>query len=126
MATSTLFTTDFLNQLFKQIQEQSISFAVEFSKMIVEMIWLSLKPYWSYLAIGFFLVLVWLTIRAMLGEWGPLGSFLFHVFYLVFLGIAIFIKGWKILFNPLFDLLSYSIYLISYKIVGLILIKFRR
>ena len=125
MATST-FGINLVNQLFNQIQDQSIAFAVEFLKMIEEMIWLFIEPYWPYLAIGFFIILVGLIIGAMLGEWGALGSFLFHVIYLLLLGIFILIRGWEILFNPLFDLLAYGAYWFSYKIVGLVLIKFRR
>ena len=123
MATPTLFATDFLNQFIKQMQEQSISFAVEFSKMMIEMIWLSLKPYWPYLAIGFFVLLLWLTIKAMLGEWGALGSLIYHVIYFAILGIFIAIKGWEIIFNPLFDLLAWIFYRFSYWLTGLILSK---
>jgi len=126
MATPILFSPDFLNQLFQQIQDQATVWAVEMLKMIIETIRLSIRPYWPYLVIGFFILLVWSTIKAMLGKWGALGSLLYHVFYFGILGIFIKIRGLEILFNPFFDLIAFVVYRISYTLTGLIVGKFKR
>lgn len=122
---ASLFTLNFPKQMLQQIQDQATVFAVEILKATTEMLWLSIKPYWPYLVVGFFVFLIFLTLKAMLGEWGGLGSFLYHVFYFGFLGIVIAVKGWEIIFNPLFDLIALFLYRFSFWLTGLILRKFR-
>ena len=123
MATSTLFAPEFVIQLFQQMQSQAESSTSKVLGGITKSIWSLIQPYWVYIAIGFFVLLIFLTLKAMLGEWGELGSFLYHVFYFGFLGVVIAFKGWGIIFNPLFDLIAWIFYRVSYWITGLILDK---
>ena len=120
---TSLLPPDFFQQLLQQIQDQATIFATEMVKMITGMIWSLLRPYWSYLVVSFSLLLIIATIKAMLGQWGVLRSLLYHLFYFGILGIFIAIKGWGILFNPLFDLIAWIVYRVSYKLTGLILGK---
>jgi signal transduction histidine kinase len=120
--TQSVFPSDFLQKILEQIPAS----AAGLTKQFAEAMWLSVQPYWPYLAIGLFVLLFISTIRAMFGKWGVLGSLLYHIIYFGILGIIVWIKGWEILFNPLFDLISFVIYRLAYMLVGLILRKFRR
>jgi len=116
--TQSVFPPDF----FQKLLDQTMISAADLTKQFAEAVWSSLKPYWSYFAIGLFVLLFISTIRAILGKWGALGGLLYRIIFWVLVGVSVLIWGWKILFNPLFDLLS----LASYLLVGLILRKFRR
>jgi hypothetical protein len=118
--------SSFLSDLFQKILNQSLVSAVELTKQFASAIWSSLKPYWPYLVVGLFVILLYLTIRAMLGKWGALGSLLYHLFYFGILGIIVLIKGWEILFNPLFDLIAFVVYRLAYTLTGLFLRRFIR
>ena len=61
MATSTLFNTDFFNQLFKQTLDQVTVWAMEITKSTIGRIWLLINPYWPYIAISLFVLLIFLV-----------------------------------------------------------------
>ena len=118
--------SSFLSDLFQKILDQTVVSAVELTKQFADAMWSSVEPYWPYLAVGLFVILLYLTIKAMLGKWGALGSLLYHIIYFGILGIIVWIKGWEILFNPLFDLISFVVYRLTYTLVGVVLQKFKR
>jgi len=126
MTTYALIAKDIINNFFQVIQDQTAEWTVGIAKMIMEMIWVAIKPHWPTIAFILLFLLIWLTIKAFAGYWAPLGSLLFHLIYFGFWGGIIAFMGWGILFNPLFDLIAFIFYFIAYWSVGLFLKSFIR
>lgn len=100
--------------------------AVDIVTLVFTTFWTFLQPYFPYAIGTLFVLLITASVKAMLGQTGMLGSLLYHIFYFAILGIIIWIKGFEILFNPVFDLIVLVTYRICYWLTGLILDKFRR
>jgi len=85
-----------------------------------------LKIHWLFIAVFIFIAFVAVTVKAMFGRWGSLGSFLYNFFYfgtlfvlgLIF-GPCIFLNDW---FNAACAIILYPI---CYWLVGRILLKTR-
>lgn len=114
------------HDFFQKINEQTTQYGAGFVRMIFTILWTAFRSYLPY-AIGiFFLISLWAIVKATMGRWGQLGSIIYHVLFFGFMGTVIAIKGWEILFNTFFDLISLVVYLVSFYITGLILRPFRR
>lgn len=121
-STPTFIPSDF----FQKIEDGSIKLAVSIINSVASSVWTSFRPYLPY-AIGIFLLIsIWAVIKATFGRWGQLGSIIYHVFFLGILGLVIAIKGWEIIFDPIFDIIYLLAYRFSYLITGLILKSFIR
>lgn len=122
MNSSTQF---FPPDFFPQIIASSTTMAVEFLRLILRTMWSSFQPYLFYIIGFFFLILVIATIKAMFGQWGLLGSIVYHVIFCAILGLIIVIWGLEILFNSYFELITALVYLISYRLAKLIIRRFK-
>ena len=111
--------------LLQNIIASSTAMAVEVAKSILMVLWTSLWPYRFYIIIFVFLLFIIASVKAMLGRTGMLGSLLYHVLYFGVLAIFIWIKGLEILLNPFFDLIGFILYIVCYRLVGIILQNFR-
>lgn len=111
--------------LIQQIEASSTSVAVGLVRSVFEAYKPTLLHHLPYILLGVFILLAIGTVKAMLGEIGMLGSLLYNIFYICGMGIIIWVKGFEILFNHYFDLISYALYVICYWLVGLILKQFR-
>jgi hypothetical protein len=111
---------------FQKIETESTKVAVEFIRGIFNLAWTLFRPYLPYVIGLLLLISIWSVIKALMGRWGQLGSLVYHIIFFGILALAIVIKGWEILFNPIFDILYYLFYRFSYFITGLILRPFRK
>ena len=119
---TTIFTLDLINK----IRAESIKTAVSFLRVIISSLWTGFKPYLPYAILVFVFIVVIAVIKAMLGQVGLLGSVTYHILFFGILGIIVAIFGLEIFFNAWFDLMSFLIYIFSFKLTGLIMNKFRR
>lgn len=80
--------------------------------------------FWAILP---YLTIVWLVVgvvvfvKAVGGRWGAFGSWLYHTFYTVVMGLLIWIGGLEILFNTYFDLFSLGFYFFCFWLSGRVL-----
>ena len=124
MASSSLVI--FPPNFFQKVQEESARFGVELMKTTGSMLWGSIQPLFPYIIGVFFIVVAVAMFRALLGETGMLGSVLYHLFFFSILGIITMMFGLEVLFNPWFDLISFLIYIASFRLTGLILQRIKR
>lgn len=110
----------------QQIEASSTTYAVELVRAVATGLKPTVLHYLPYILAAIFILLIFASVKAMLGKTGTLGSLLYHIFYICGLGIIIWVKGFEILFNPYFDLIVYLLYIICYWLVGLVLKCFRR
>lgn len=92
------------------------------------MIWDALMPIlvtnWAWILLILFVVFTYVSIKALLGRWGALGSFLYNFFYFGTLFIIGLIWGPEVFAGDLFKA-AYTVilYPICYILVGIILDK---
>jgi hypothetical protein len=111
--------------LFDKAQETGQAWALELLRAILKSTWSTLSPFWPYALGGFFLILIVVMAKWMMGQTGPLGSLLYHAFYFSILALILWIGGLEILFNPIFDILYALLYPLSYYLTGRILRRVR-
>ncbi len=116
---SSLLPPDF----FQNVIASTTSFVVDIFNSSLRLFLVSAKPYLPYILAALFILLIITTLKAMLGEWGALGSLLYHILYFGGWAIIIWLKGFEIFFNPFVDLLAFALYKICFWIVGTILRK---
>ncbi|MDD2646858.1 MAG: hypothetical protein PHV78_02630 [Patescibacteria group bacterium] len=97
-------------KLFQSIVDQGYDMAALWMNEVVKMI---LKLYWPYiLAFLFFAALVKIC------QW-RIGSLIYHIIAGTFLMVLFIIGGgFKIFFNPFFDLICFFIYKLSFYLTG--------
>jgi hypothetical protein len=117
-------TAKFISDLLSKIEEESTKMGVVFLRLLIASLWAALQPYLPYIIGIFFLIVLIAMVKALFGETGMLGSVLYHVFFFGTLGIIVAIYGLEIFFNAYFDLISFLIYVVSFRLTGLILKKF--
>lgn len=111
---------------YQKIVEESTKWGVAFINIMAITVWSGIKQNLQYIIGLFFVFSVIAVFKALSGETGMLGSMLYHLFFFTILGIIIWIKGAEILFNTWFDLISFLIYMLSFKLTGLILAKLKK
>lgn len=119
-ATTTLEANKVVNLLINSI-EQGI-------KDAVNILWSELLAYLSnhWIAVGLvlFLIFIVVTVKAMLGKWGALGSFLYNLIYFSVLFVIGLICGPEVFVTNWFGFFTAIIlYPITYLLVGWILNK---
>jgi len=116
---------DNFGNLLDQILASSQQVAADILKMVFNSLWSSLSPYWPYLVLAFFILVIIATIKLLCGQWGAMGSLIFNVIYFGVISVIVIIAGINILLNPIFDLICAILYPVSYRLTGLILRKIR-
>lgn len=122
-ASSTPFDTAsiapwFLNTIF-----------VEAPKEVANILWYqvlipTLKEHWLSIGVLFFIVFIIVTLKAMMGRWGSLGSFLYNLLYFSVLFIIGLIKGPEVFVSDWMNFFTaLLLYPACYWIVGWILDK---
>jgi hypothetical protein len=118
-------TATFLADLIKKTLDQVPTMGASILRPILAALWISFQPYLPYAIGGLFIVLIVVSIMALYGETGALGSLLYHLLYFGIFGIIVWIRGLEILFSDYFDLICVVLYPICYWLTGLILKKFK-
>jgi hypothetical protein len=126
ISTSTPLGSDFP----KQIVNLFINAMDEGTKQAARMLWgifiSILKEHWLFIMVFLFVVFIVLTLKAMVDQWGSLGSFLYNFFYFGILFIIGLMWGPEIFVNDFFNTVcAVVLYPICYIITGLILDKVR-
>lgn len=98
------------------------------TKDAVNMIWSGLIAYlsdhWIVFGLIVFLIFIVVTIKAMLGRWGALGSFLYNLIYFGTLFLVGLIWGPEVFLNDWFGFFTALVlYPATYLLVGWILNK---
>lgn len=84
----------------------------------------TLQQHWRFLMAVFFLIFIVATLKAMIGQWGMLGSVLYNLFYFGTLFIVGLIWGPEVFLNDYFNAAcSIILYPVCYFLVGWILRK---
>lgn len=115
-------------QLIKDIPSLFISGFEDASKWFVQVLWSALitflHEHWLTVLLLIFGVMVLALFKAMIGEWGMLGSLLYNLIYFGTLFIIGLIWGPEFFLNDFFNAFcAVILYPVCYKIVGLILKK---
>jgi len=118
MTTSTLSVM--IDALFKGIETAT--------QQIARILWSALLSFltahWFAVLVAIFVIFVVALLKAMLGRWGSLGSFLYNLFYFGILFVIGLIWGSEVFVNNLFNAaVAIILYPICYFITGLILEK---
>ncbi len=102
-------------------------------KVGVNMAWdafmIIFNHHWKAFLLLFFVIFFAVIIKAMIGKWGALGSFLYHFFYFGTLFVIGLIWGPEVFINDIFGLAcAVILYPLCYIFVGWIINKagFRR
>jgi len=81
-----------------------------------------LSEYWLFFMTVFFIILLIVSLKAMLGRWGSLGSFLYNFFYFGILFLICLILGPEIFVKNYFNTFcAIILYPVCYRLVGIIL-----
>lgn len=84
-----------------------------------------LKEYWLGVLLLIFVVFVYVTLKAMMGRWGSLGSFIYNFLYFGTLFVIGLIWGPEVFVNDFFNAAcAIILYPICYIITGRIFDKF--
>lgn len=125
-STSTPLSQDFP----KQVVGLFLNAIDEGTKQAARMLWgiltTFLSEHWLVVLLLLFVVFVAVTLKAMMGRWGSLGSFLYNVFYFGILLIVGLIWGPEVFVGDYFKAAcAVILYPVCYFLVGLILDKMR-
>lgn len=102
------------NMLFKESMEALVFVASALAKG-VQSFWVE---YGSYIII---FALVLLVIKFFKRG---IGSVVYNVIFFSIIGVVIFVKGWEIIFNDFFEIITLFAYIISFKLTHFLLVKF--
>jgi len=113
---------------FKKIIDSMNKAVDDGTRQAAQMLWAALLSYltahWLVITIILFVLFVMLTLKAMLGQWGSLGSFIYNVLYFGTLLVIGLIWGPNIFLGDFFKAMCTAIlYPICYLITGYILEK---
>lgn len=112
---------DFLPRLIDQIE----TVTSEIVRATFNLLWEAFSPYWLYGIFILFILFFVAGIKFLFGQWGMLGSLIYHIIYFGVLAVIIAIIGVEALLNPYFDLVHVILYPISYLLTDLILQRLR-
>lgn len=123
-ASSTQLGTDFP----KQVVEIMLQSFEDGSKLAARILWDGLMTFlaenWVWVFIGLLTVFILVSFKAILGRWGSLGSFLYHLFYFGSLFIIGLIWGPEIFTEDIFTAVcAVILYPVCYLLVRYILNK---
>lgn len=123
-ATSTPLGADFP----KQVVELLLNAIDEGTKQAARMLWniltTFLSEHWLAVLLVLFVVFVAVTLKAMMGRWGSLGSFLYNFFYFGTLLVIGLIWGPEVFVDDYFNAAcAVILYPICYVLSGMILDK---
>jgi hypothetical protein len=105
MVTTTVFGPEFVKEQISQLQDATQKGMELGARMAWEKFFLPLfKEHWLAIMLSFFAVFVIVTIKAMFGRWGSLGSFLYNFFYLLAILVICLIWGPEVLVGDFFHL----------------------
>lgn len=112
----------------KQVVELLLNAINEGTKQAAQMLWsiltTFLSEHWLAVLLVLFVVFVAVTLKAMMGRWGSLGSFLYNFFYFGILFIVGLIWGPEVFVDDYFNAAcAVILYPICYVISGMILDK---
>lgn len=112
----------------KQVVELLLNAIDEGTKQAARMLWgiltTVLSEHWLAVLLVLFVVFVAVTLKAMMGRWGSLGSFLYNFFYFGILLIAGLIWGPEVFIGDYFKVAcAVILYPTCYFVAGLILDK---
>jgi len=118
MATSTISVM--IDTLFKGVETAT--------QQVARVLWSALLSFltahWLVVIIAIFVIFVLVLLKAMLGRWGSLGSFLYNFFYFGVLFVIGLIWGPEVFVNNIFNsAVAIILYPVCYFITGLILEK---
>jgi lipopolysaccharide export LptBFGC system permease protein LptF len=125
MATSTFFIDpeDF-KKILDSINQQLEDYTRQFAHALWTALLSFLVEYWLPFVVVLFVIFVALTIKAMFGRWGSLGSFLYNFFYFGILFVIGLIWGPNFFLGDFFHAFCAAIlYPICYRLVGYVLEK---
>lgn len=110
----------------KVVVEQFLNGIDEGTKQAARMLWGSLTTFlsehWLAALLVLFFMFVAVTLKAMMGRWGSLGSFLYNVFYFGTLFVVGLIWGPEVFVNDIFKAsCAIILYPICYIVTGKVL-----
>lgn len=106
-----------IDKLYKAISEVQSNMFQAFWNFLMNFF----SKNWVFLLWVLFIIFVVALIRAILGRWGMLGSVLYNYIYFGILFILGLVFSPSIFNNIFFDLVCFILYIVCYRIVGLIL-----
>jgi hypothetical protein len=123
IATSTI-TTEFPKEVVTMLMGAIDEGTKEATRMLWSILVSFLAEHWIFVILIFFIVLVFATLKAMIGRWGMLGSVLYNFLYFGILLIVGLIWGPDIFTSDIFHAACTAIlYPICYLVTGIILDK---
>lgn len=92
------------------------------------MVWDAFMPFlaenWAWIILGLFIVFTYVSIKAFMGRWGALGSFLYNFFYFGIVFVIGLIWGPEVFAGDLFKLAcTIILYPICYWVSGFLMDK---
>lgn len=98
------------------------------SKWATEFWWKILMKFlaenWAWVFLGLFVILIYVSLKAMMGKWGSLGSFLYNLFYFGTLFVIGLVWGPQVFVDDIFNAAcAVILYPVCYLLVGIILDK---
>ncbi len=114
------FTKQMINLLFNAMDEGTKQAA----RMLWSIFMSFLSQHWFAVMGLIFFIFIVVTLKAMLGRWGSLGSFLYNLFYFGTLFVIGLIWGPEVFVNDFFNAAcAVILYPVCYIITGVILDK---
>jgi uncharacterized membrane protein YjjP (DUF1212 family) len=110
-------------ELIQKVQTGAEDMALSILQTVFRSILVGLQPYIPWLIILFCIFLGVAIFGANFGKTKLLGSMIYHTIFFTILIIIVLIYGLKILLNNYFEIITSVIYLVSFKITGIILNK---
>lgn len=112
----------------KQVVNMMIDSFEKANMQAVHMLWnalmIFLSQHWVFVFLVLFAILIFTTLKAMLGRWGSLGSVLYNFLYFGTLFIVGLIWGPELFISDIFNATcTIILYPVCYTIVGIILDK---
>lgn len=123
-STTTLFGPDLTKETVHMVINAATEGTLQATRLLWSILISILTTYWLSIMLSLFVVFVILTIKAMLGQWGSLGSFLYNLFYFGILLIVGLLMGPELFVNDFFAVAcAVILYPLCYWLVGIILEK---
>jgi hypothetical protein len=108
-------------ELIQKIQIGAEEMALSILQAVFHSVLINIKPYIPWLIIGSFLLLGFGVFQAHFGKTKLIGSIIYHIIFFTIFAIIVLIYGPKILLNNYFEAIVGIIYLISFRITGIVL-----
>lgn len=122
--TTTPLGPDFPKQVVNLLMDSIEKGTLQAAQMLWEILLAFLSENWFWVLLTLFVLFVFVTLKAMMGRWGSLGSFLYNFFYFGTLFVIGLIWGPSVFVNDYFNAAcAVILYPICYVLVGATLDK---